>query len=109
MDLVEVVYGLSSRFPNEERYGLSSQVRRAVVSIPSNIAEGEGRNAPNDFARFLSIAHGSLREVETQLLISVRLKYLTEEDITNAMTLCEETGRITNGLKRSLQGRGKSG
>lgn len=109
MDLVEVVYGLSSRFPKEEMYGLTSQVRRAVVSVPSNIAEGEGRNAPNDFARFLSIAHGSLREVETQLLVSVRLKYLTEEDITNAMTLCEETGRIINGLKRSLKSRSESG
>ena len=109
MDLDEVVYGLSSRFPKEEMYGLTSQVRRAVVSVPSNIAEGEGRNAPNDFARFLSIAHGSLREVETQLLVSVRLKYLTEEDITNAMTLCEEAGRIINGLKRSLKSRSESG
>lgn len=109
MDLVEVVYGLSSQFPKEEMYGLTSQVRRAAVSVPSNIAEGEGRNAPNDFARFLSIAHGSLREVETQLLVSARLKYLTEEDITNAMTLCEETGRIINGLKRNLQSRGKPG
>ena len=109
MDLVEVVYGLSSRFPKDEMYGLTSQVRRAVVSVPSNIAEGEGRNAPNDFARFLSIAHGSLREVETQLLVAVRLKYLAEEDITNAMTLCEETGRIINGLKRSLKSRSESG
>lgn len=109
MDLVEVVYELSSRFPKGEMYGLTSQVRRAVVSVPSNIAEGEGRNAPNDFARFLSIAHGSLREVETQLLVSVRLNYLTEEDITNAMTLCEETGRIINGLKRSLKSRSESG
>lgn len=109
MDLVEVVYGLSSRFPKDEMYGLTSQVRRAVVSVPSNIAEGEGRNAPNDFARFLSIAHGSLREVETQLLVAVRLKYLAEKDITNAMTLCEETGRIINGLKRSLKSRSESG
>ncbi len=108
MDLVEDVYGLTSRFPKDEMYGLTSQIRRAVVSVPSNIAEGEGRNAPNDFARFLSIAHGSLREVETQLLVAVRLKYLAEEDITNAMTLCEETGRIINGLKRSLRARGNS-
>lgn len=102
MDLVECVYGLASHFPNDEIYGLTSQVRRAAVSVPSNIAEGEGRNSPKDFARFLSIAHGSLREVETQLLIAVRLNYLTEGQVTHSMALCEETGRIINGLKRSL-------
>lgn len=105
MDLVQVVYGLSNRFPKEEMYGLTSQIRRAAVSVPSNIAEGEGRNSPNDFARFLAIAHGSLREVETQLLIAVRLEYLAEDDVGNALQLCEETGRIINGLKRSLQSR----
>ena len=106
MDLVEVVYELAKRFPQDELYGLTSQVRRAVVSVPSNIAEGEGRNSPNDFARFLSIANGSLREVETQLFIAVRLDYLANDDITNAISLCEETGRIINGLKRNLQQRG---
>ena len=88
MDLVEVVYELAKRFPQDELYGLTSQVRRAVVSVPSNIAEGEGRNSPNDFARFLSIANGSLREVETQLFIAVRLDYLANDDITNAISLC---------------------
>jgi len=106
MDLVEVVYGLAKRFPQEELYGLTSQVRRAVVSVVSNIAEGEGRNSPNDFARFLAIANGSLREVETQLFIAVRLNYLTNDDITKAINLSEETGRIINGLKRNLQQRG---
>jgi len=107
MDLVEAVYSLAKRFPQEEIYGLTSQVRRAVVSVPSNIAEGEGRNSPNDFARFLAIALGSLREVETQLFIAVRLKYLTNDEINEAINLCEETGRIINGLKRNLQQRGK--
>jgi len=88
MDLVEVVYELAKRFPKDELYGLTSQVRRAVVSVPSNIAEVEGRNSPNDFARFLAIAHGSLREVETQLFIAVRLDYLANDDITNAISLC---------------------
>ena len=105
MDLVEVVYALARRFPQDELYGLTSQVRRAVVSVPSNIAEGEGRNSPNDFARFLAIAHGSLREVETQLLIAVRLNYLSRDDVAEAINLSEETGRIINGLKRNLQQR----
>jgi len=109
MDLVEVVYGLAKRFPQDELYGLTSQVRRAAVSVPSNIAEGEGRNSPNDFARFLAMALGSLREVETQLFIAVRLNYLTNDDITIAIKLCEETGRIINGLKRNLQERGNQG
>lgn len=105
MDFVEMVYELAKRFPQDELYGLTSQLRRAVVSIPSNIAEGEGRNSPNDFARFLSIAHGSLREVETQLLIAVRLGYLDADEIDDALRLSEETGRIINGLKRHLHDR----
>ena len=103
MDLVEVVYHLTKRFPSEELYGLTSQIRRAAVSVPSNIAEGQGRSSPNDFARFLSIAHGSLREVETQILIAVRLKYLHENDADQAIKLCGETGRILNGLMNSLK------
>jgi four helix bundle protein len=105
MDLVEVVYHLTKRFPSEELYGLTSQIRRAAVSVPSNIAEGQGRSSPNDFARFLSIAHGSLREVETQILIAVRLKYLQESDAAQAMQLCGETGRILNGLMNKLRSR----
>jgi four helix bundle protein len=103
MDLVELVYQLTKRFPHEELYGLSSQIRRAAVSIPSNIAEGQGRNSPNEFRRFLSIAHGSLREVETQLMIAVRLQYLTESDILSTQQLCDETGRILNGLMNKLE------
>jgi len=103
MDLVEKVYQLTLGFPKEETYGLTSQIRRAVVSVPSNIAEGEGRNSTNDFLRFLSIAHGSLREVETQLLIAVRLNYLKQEDIREAQQLCAETGRILNGLMNRLK------
>ena len=71
MDLVELVYKASTRFPREELYALTSQVRRAAVSIPSTIAEGQGRRTTSDFLRHLSIAYGSLREVETQLLIAI--------------------------------------
>lgn len=103
MDLVEMVYCLTQRFPKEEVYGLTAQVRRAVVSIRSNIAEGEGRESKQEFLHFLSIAHGSLREVETQLRIAVRLKYLRDEDLNTTQQLCEETGRILNGLMKSLR------
>jgi four helix bundle protein len=99
MDLVEKVYLLTQRFPKDELYGLTSQIRRAVVSVPSNIAEGEGRNSKNEFLRFLSIAHGSLREVETQLLMN----YLTAADVEETQRLCDETGRILNGLMNSLR------
>ena len=76
MDLVVEVYCLVRKLPKEELYALSDQIRRAVVSIPSNIAEGQQRNSKNDFKHFLTIARGSNAEVETQLLICVRLTYL---------------------------------
>jgi four helix bundle protein len=104
MDLVEAVYCLTQRFPKEEIYGLTAQIRRAVVSIPSNIAEGEGRESRNDFLRFLSIAHGSLREVETQLHIAVRLRYVRDEDVVETQLLCDETGRILRGLMNHVRG-----
>lgn len=105
MDLVEEVYLLTQKFPREELYGLTAQIRRAVVSVPSNVAEGEGRNSAKEFVRFLSIAYGSLREVETQLLIAVRLKYLTQDEIRESQQLCDETGRIINGLMNKLKER----
>lgn len=103
MDLVELVYHLTSHFPAYERFGLTSQLRRSVVSIPSNIAEGQGRNSNGDFGRFLSIAYGSLREVETQLLIAVRLGYVGQSDFQPVQELCDETGRILNGLMNHLR------
>jgi four helix bundle protein len=102
MDFVEMVYGVSGRFPKEELYGLTSQVRRAAVSIPCNIAEGQGRRAPRDFQRFLSIAYGSLREVETQILIAERLHYLDPAKRTDLMDTAAEIGRLLNGLMNSL-------
>ena len=102
MDLVESVYALTRAFPVDERYGLTSQLRRAVVSVPSNIAEGQGRRSRSEFVHFLSIAHGSLREVETQLLIAVRLGYLKSEASTPVLALSDEVGRLVSGLARSL-------
>ena len=77
MELCEQVYGLVRQFPSDERYALGDQLRRAAVSIPSNIAEGNGRDSKSDYARFLSIARGSLFEVQTQLELAERLNYVT--------------------------------
>jgi four helix bundle protein len=103
MDLVEKVYQVTACFPREEIYGLTCQVRRAAVSIPSNIAEGQGRRTTGEFLQFLSIAHGSLREVETQLMIAQRLKFIEETGFLAAMELAGEVGRLLNGLSNSLQ------
>ncbi len=83
MDLVVIVYNITKSFPDDEIYGLTSQLRRAVVSIPSNIAEGAGRKGKNEFSRFLYIALGSLSEVETQIEIAHRLSYLPNTDDIN--------------------------
>ena len=102
MDLVEEVYIASKSFPREEIYGLTSQLRRAAVSIPSNIAEGQGRRTTPDFLRHLSIAYGSLREVETQILIATRLGYLAQGKCQDVMRITGEVGRLLNGLMASL-------
>jgi four helix bundle protein len=102
MDLVEEVYKASQDFPREEIYGLTGQIRRAAVSIASNIAEGQGRRTTADFLRHLSIVYGSLREVETQILIARRLKYVTQTRLEEVMSLAGEVGRLLNGLMASL-------
>jgi four helix bundle protein len=102
MDLVELVYKSSRGFPREEVYALTSQIRRAAVSIASNIAEGQGRRTTSDFLRHLSIAYGSLLETETQLLIAQRLKYLGKPSVDDAMKQTAEVGRLLNGLMASL-------
>jgi four helix bundle protein len=102
MDLVEEVYTITKGFPKEETYGLATQLRRASVSVPSNIAEGHSRSGGREFAHCLSIAHGSLSEVGTQLEIARRLGYVTYEELVRACDLSAETGRIINGLLNSL-------
>ena len=77
LDLVEKIYEVTDRFPSSENFGLTSQLRRAAVSLPSNIAEGAGRGSTKDFIRFLNIASGSLAEIETQLVLSERIGYIT--------------------------------
>jgi len=102
MDLVESVYKASQTFPREEVYALTSQIRRAAVSIASNIAEGQGRRTTSDFLRHLSIAYGSLLETETQLLIAKRLRYLGDTNLEEVMKQTAEVGRLLNGLMASL-------
>src|SRR5262245_20168224 len=105
MDLVMATYKATARFPREEIYGLTAQVRRAVVSVPSNIAEGEGRRTRKEFLRFLSIAHGSLREVETQILVAERLGYIESEYRSDLIRAASEVGRLITGLYNKLQDR----
>lgn len=105
MELVGEIYKATQTLPKDEIYGLVSQMRRAAVSIPSNIAEGEGRRSGNEFGHFLSIAHGSLRELETQILICQRLAYLTDAQAETLISMTEEVGRLLNGLANSLKRR----
>jgi four helix bundle protein len=103
MDLVQMIYIATKKFPTEERFGLTSQLRRAAVSIPSNIAEGQGRKSESEFSHFISIAYGSLRETETQLFIAVRLGYLEQSEANAVLSLAGEVGRLLNGLAKSLR------
>ena len=101
--LTKEVYLLTASFPKEEQFGLTSQIRRAVVSISSNIAEGYGRQYRADYIHFLNIARGSCYEVESQLILSVDLGYMKEEKAQKARTLCTEIGRMLNAAIISLQ------
>lgn len=103
MDLVVESYRVTGRFPKSDQYGLSSQLQRAVVSIPANIAKGHGRAATRVFLNHLSIACGSLKELETHLLIAHRLQYVTGDDIAPSLDLAAEAGRMLAGLRRSLE------
>lgn len=98
MDLVEMVYQVTKEFPREELYGLANQLRRAAVSVPSNIAEGHARKSTAEFRNFLSIARGSLAEVETQLLIAKRLGYINTQRVESILLIQVEVNKMTNAL-----------
>jgi four helix bundle protein len=108
MSLVIEIYRVTKSFPKEEMFGLTSQLRRAAVSVPSNIAEGQGRLSQGEFHQFLGQARGSLMEIETQVLIAQQLEYLTEAQANNLLESCAEEGRILNGLIASVEGARKS-
>ncbi|HEY2866379.1 MAG TPA: four helix bundle protein [Pyrinomonadaceae bacterium] len=102
MQLVTSIYRSTECFPGSEQFGLCSQIRRAVVSIPSNIAEGQGRNSKKEFIYHLSVAYGSLMEAETQIQIAVNLSYVSQAEADKLITQAAEIGRMLNGLSKSL-------
>ncbi|WP_346863915.1 four helix bundle protein [uncultured Draconibacterium sp.] len=103
IDLVVNVYIKSKQFPKEEIYGITSQMRRAAVSIPSNIAEGSGRNSDKDFNRFLDISLGSSFELETQLIIAHELEFLSDKDFNELNEKVIEDQKMITGLQISLK------
>jgi four helix bundle protein len=105
MDLVVTIYRITATFPKEERYSLVDQLRRAAVSVPSNIAEGHGRSRTGDYLRHLSVAVGSLSEVETQVQIARRLEYIAADDESRLLKACNAIAKMLGGLIRSLRKR----
>lgn len=103
VDFVVEVYKTTERFPKEERFGLTSQIRRASVSVPANIAEGAARKSLKEFSHFLSNAQGSASEVETELLISYRLGYISKSQFVEFQTSLDSIGKMMNGLTRRLK------
>ncbi len=103
MNLAQDVYWVSKELPTEERFGLTSQIRRCSVSIPSNIAEGAGRNSNKEFIHFLSIANGSLAELKTQLLLLLRLNFISKEKIKPLIGMCNEIQKMNRSLQKSLK------
>ena len=103
MDLVIEVYFLSKKLPKDERFGLISQMQRSAISIPSNIAEGYGRTHRGDYLHHLSIARGSLCELETQIIIAGRLKYLTKAEAKKSWDLCQACGKMFTTMIQKLK------
>jgi four helix bundle protein len=103
MELVIEIYRVTRTFPQQETYGLVSQLRRAAVSVPSNIAEGQARYSRREFYRFLTMARGSLAEIETQITIARVLAYVSHETARSLLESTEELGRILNGLIASMR------
>ncbi|MGE0409053.1 MAG: four helix bundle protein [Amphiplicatus sp.] len=102
MDLVETIYALVKGFPKQEEYRVTSQIIRAAISIPSNIAEGQWRNSRRDYTNFIGIAHGSLAEVETLLFVAERVKLASTEQIRPLVEQAEEISRMLNAMRQKL-------
>lgn len=102
IELAEAIYRATANFPQHEQYGLTSQLRRASVSVPSNIAEGKGLQTDREFCSFLYRARGSLMEIQTQIIIANRLKYLPEREVNRLLQMCEQIGRGLAGLINAI-------
>lgn len=102
MSLVEQIYAVTREMPPEERFGLTSQMRRAAVSMPSNLAEGHARESTKEFVRYIAIARGSLAELESQLELAARLNMVHRDHVSDVLSDCDELGRILRGLRKSL-------
>jgi four helix bundle protein len=105
MKFATEIYEVTKHFPSEERYGLTNQLRRAAVSVPSNIAEGQARFSQREFHHFLGMARGSLVEIETQLLIARDLKYVQTAKTDGLLAAADELGRVLNGLIAAIKTR----
>jgi four helix bundle protein len=103
MDLVKRIYELTRGFPQKEVYALSNQMQRAAVSIPANVAEGHARNSTREFLHYISIALGSLAELETYLFLAGRPSYLGERDVSITLSSADELGRMLRGLQKKLK------
>lgn len=103
MELVEDVYFLMKKLPDDEKFGLISQIKRCSISIPSNIAEGAGRNSKKEFVHFLSITNGSTLELETQLMLLERLKFIKKKEIEPLLSECVEIKKMNYALQKSLK------
>lgn len=105
IDLIDDIYRLSYEFPKSETYGLCSQIQRAAVSVAANIAEGSGRDSTKEFIHHLAFSLGSLAEVETYLIVSIRLGYAVQKTIANLEQRCDEIGKMTRSLQKALRKR----
>jgi four helix bundle protein len=103
--LAKIIYRITRGFPTEERFGLVAQMRRAAVSIPSNIAEGQARHTTGEFIQFISHAEGSLAELDTQLILAVELQFCRDSDAAPSFQLMKEQRRMLNALRRKLMAR----
>ena len=103
MDLATECYCITKKFPRDELFGMTSQIRRAAASVPANIAEGQGRDHTRKFLNFLSIARGSLMEVQTHLLLAERVGLLSEAELQPSMILCERTSQMISRLRQALE------
>lgn len=107
MKVAQEIYRVTASFPKEEKFGLTNQMRRAAVSIPSNLAEGYARTGPNEFLHFVSIALGSTAELETQIILSGELRFMDDNTKNDLLAQLSTTGKMLRGLQRSLNNRRK--